>query len=239
MITLQSYMGEMLTSFKSEAKINELMSAQERLTRFAKKEEMNVVVVLMPETSRMSKSKKNPYGSYEKISQAPIARRSKPTEEPMTESPSILTTPIHYSNKQVQTSNASDNSTITPITGIPKLCHSTIESCRNATNNCSGHGECYRKYGGKGEAAGSCYTCICKPTLKTIPLPGGKENGTTFQYWGGAACHKQDVSGAFWLIFLFSVVIIGITGWAIGMIFSIGEEKLPGVIGAGVSGKTK
>jgi len=29
--------------------------------------------------------------------------------------------------------------------------------------------------------------------------------------------------------------MMGLVGWAIGMIFSIGEEKLPGVIGAGVS----
>jgi hypothetical protein len=28
---------------------------------------------------------------------------------------------------------------------------------------------------------------------------------------------------------------MGLVGWGIGMLFSIGEEKLPGVIGAGVS----
>jgi hypothetical protein len=31
--------------------------------------------------------------------------------------------------------------------------------------------------------------------------------------------------------------MVGIIGWSIGMMYSIGEEKLPGVIGAGVSSK--
>jgi len=33
--------------------------------------------------------------------------------------------------------------------------------------------------------------------------------------------------------------MIGLVGWGIGLLFSIGEEKLPGVIGAGVSSKTR
>lgn len=153
----------------------------------------------------------------------------------MTENPSILTTPLQHS-KQVQILNASSNSSL-PITGIPPLCHASLDSCISATNNCSGHGECFRKYGDEGK--GGCFTCFCKATVKTIPFPGGQKNGTTLQYWGGSACHKEDISDAFWLIFIFTVVIIAVTGWAVTMIFNIGEEKLPGVIGAGVSGKAK
>lgn len=43
------------------------------------------------------------------------------------------------------------------------------------------------------------------------------------------------MSTAFWLIATSSIVMAGLVGWAIGMLFSVGEEKLPGVIGAGVS----
>ncbi|CZR55015.1 uncharacterized protein PAC_04901 [Phialocephala subalpina] len=225
-----------LASDKTSSKIDELMATQERLTRFAKKEEMNVVVVLMPEASRLSKNKANPYGSYDKISQSPIIKRSKPTEEPITETG--FSAPLHYS-KQVQMSNVSGNSTFKPITGIPPLCHASKDSCISATNNCSGHGECYKKSGGSSEGKGGCYTCFCKPTLVEIPYPGGEKNGTTLQYWGGSACHKKDISDSFWLISIFVVVLVGVTTWAIAMIFSIGEEKLPGVIGAGVSGKAK
>jgi len=227
-----------LGDVKSNSKINKLMSVQERLTRFAKKQELNVIVVLMPEASRSSKTKTNPYGSYDKISQAQIARRGRVSEEPMTESSSVQTTPLHYS-KQIQTSKASSNASMKPITGIPRLCHASLDSCISATNNCSGHGECYKKYGGSGEGKGGCYTCFCRATTKIVPFPGGEKNGTAWQYWGGSACHKEDISAAFWLIFIFTIVIIGVTGWAISMLYNIGEEKLPGVIGAGVSGKTK
>jgi hypothetical protein len=219
---------------QSNSKINKLMAVQERLTRFAKKQEMNVVMVLMPAESRSSRTKTNAYGSYEKVAQAQIARRSKISEEPMTESPSVQSTPLYYS-KQVQTSESS-NTSMRPITGIPRLCHASLDSCISATNNCSGHGECYKKYG---EGNGGCFTCFCRATREIVPFPGQKKNGTAWQYWGGSACHKEDVSSAFWLIFLFTITIIGVTGWAISMLYSIGEEKLPGVIGAGVSGKTK
>ncbi len=196
---------------------------------------MNVVVVLVPEASRLSKIKANPYGLYDKASQAPMIKRSKPTEEPMTEVPSIITTPL-YKSKQVQTSNT----TMRHITGIHPPCHSSLDICTSATRNCSGHGECFKKSGNSGgDEKGGCYTCFCKPTLVTIPLPGGKKNGTQIQYWGGAHCDKKDISSSFWLITLFTIAIVGVTGWAIGMIFSVGEEKLPGVIGAGVSRNAK
>src|ERR1700753_76203 len=99
-----------------------LMCAKERLIRFANKGEMNVVVVLMPESSRSAKSPSNPYGRYEKVSQSPIGRR--PAEEPMIDA---VFTPPAFRNKQVKVSDSSDNSTVDPvepITGVPPLCHS-------------------------------------------------------------------------------------------------------------------
>jgi hypothetical protein len=218
--------------------IEQLISVQERLIQFAEKGEMNVVVVIMPESSRLSKSPANPYGRYEKVSQSPIRRRQE-AEEPMIDG---QFTPPALRNKQVMVSNSSDNSTFEPITGVPQLCHSSLDACSNATNNCSGHGSCYKKYGNAkdvGDAPSSCFTCGCFPTNATFSYAGGSRKGWTLQYWGGSACQKKDVSGPFWLITIFSVVMIGLVGWGIGLLFSIGEEKLPGVIGAGVSSKTR
>jgi len=48
-------------------------------------------------------------------------------------------------------------------------------------------------------------------------------------------CQKEDISTQFWLIAGFTITIIGAVTFAIGLLFSVGEEKLPGVIGAGVS----
>lgn len=58
------------------------MEAQKRLIKWAKKEEMNTVVILMPESARSSKSIKS-YGSYEVPSQARLGSRQ--VEEVMSE----------------------------------------------------------------------------------------------------------------------------------------------------------
>lgn len=120
---------------------------------------------------------------------------------------------------------------VTKLLGkLPALCYSSLESCADATNNCSGHGECFRKYGtAKGASGAECFACGCVASFE--------KNKTT--YWGGAACQKEDVSSQFWILAGFSVLLMGLVGWAIGMMFSIGNEKLPGVIGAGVAPKTR
>lgn len=119
--------------------------------------------------------------------------------------------------------------TSTPIRGLPPLCYNSLESCTASTQNCSGHGACVRKFGpAEGESGASCFSCKCYSPDKT-------RKG----HWGGAACHKQDISAQFWIIAGFSALLIGIVSYAIGMMFSIGSEKLPGVIGAGVAVKTR
>ena len=61
----------------------------------------------------------------------------------------------------------------------------------------------------------------------------GKESTT---YWGGPACQKKDVSVEFWMIALFSVAMVGLISFAVGSVWSMGDDELPSVIGAGVSG---
>ncbi|KFY18399.1 hypothetical protein V493_08646 [Pseudogymnoascus sp. VKM F-4281 (FW-2241)] len=127
---------------------------------------------------------------------------------------------------------SSPQPTSTPIPRLPPLCYNTLESCTTSTQNCSGHGACVRKFGpAEGESGASCFTCKCYSPDATDKTRKG--------HWGGAACQKQDISAQFWIIAGFSSLLIGIVSYAIGMMFSIGSEKLPGVIGAGVAAKTR
>jgi hypothetical protein len=119
-----------------------------------------------------------------------------------------------------------------PHRGLPALCHATLDACTNATSSCSGHGSCVRKFGpAAGESGPSCFTCACKAFYD-------KDRKLT-TYWGGAACQKRDVSAQFWIIAGFSALLVGLVAWAVGLMFSVGAEKLPGVIGAGVAPKTR
>lgn len=215
---------------KTGFKIDELMEAQRKFIKFANNEDMNVMVILMAESPRSSHAIKNPYGSYDKAAQNPIVKaRREPAEEPMTESPSTISSPKHFS-KQVQVANTSSNSS-KPIRGVLPACFNSRDACISMTNNCSGRGDCYKKYSNI-DSKGGCFTCGCRAQNTTFLFDG--TNRTTLTYWGGSACQKKDISAPFWLITIFTVVMVGLVSWGIGLMFSIGEEKLPGVIGAGV-----
>lgn len=117
-------------------------------------------------------------------------------------------------------------STLTPV------CYASNSSCVEATNNCSGHGVCYEKSGSGNSGAGdSCFACQCTETRVE------KSDGTveTIQ-WGGSACQKRDISSPFFLIAGVSVLVVVMVSSAIGMLFSVGQQELPSVIGAGVGG---
>ncbi|KAG5950760.1 hypothetical protein E4U53_004459 [Claviceps sorghi] len=107
-------------------------------------------------------------------------------------------------------------------------CYETLSACNAATRNCTGHGTCKDKYvSGDGIKAGaSCFACHCQAT---------REEGKGVKHWGGPSCAKQDVSVPFWLFAGFTVAMVVILSMAVGLLYSVGEEKLPGVIGAGVS----
>ncbi|KAG0651317.1 putative endoplasmic reticulum membrane [Hyphodiscus hymeniophilus] len=213
--------------------VTDLMDVQERLITFAKNSEMNVMVALMPESGSSKSSK--PYGSYEMPSQVPIGRRQ--VEEPMTDLPVASSTA--FASDQVTTSNAS--APFEPITGVPPVCHTSLDLCTSSTNECSGHGECYLKYAPTSEQDKTqpCYTCGCVPTEEHFLEGRERKPAYRITYWGGAACQKKDVSGPFWLFAIFTVVMVGLISWSVGLLFSVGEEKLPGVIGAGVPSKSR
>jgi hypothetical protein len=185
-----------------------------------KHEATNVIVILLPSTS----SSKSTYGNYD-MPDSSIKRRQ--FEEPIT-----LNMP--YGKTERISISASNSSKL--ITGILPPCFSTLEVCNDRTNKCSGHGKCYKKRGNPsgGEA---CFACGCSATNQTFThgAEGSERKGVKLIYWGGAACQKQDVSGPFWLLAIFTIVGVGLITWAIGLLYAVGEEKLPGVIGAGVS----
>ncbi|KAI5865749.1 hypothetical protein GGS23DRAFT_603277 [Durotheca rogersii] len=114
-------------------------------------------------------------------------------------------------------------------------CFASHNACVTATDSCSGHGECVNwwakrgaaKRDGDGDGDGdACFACHCLAT------PHGPNN---VQRWGGGACHKRDVSTPFWLFVGVATVLGATVAFAVGLLFSVGEQKLPGVIGAGVS----
>lgn len=120
-----------------------------------------------------------------------------------------------------------------PSSKINLGCFTSFNSCVATTGNCTGHGMCVDKYAVPGQGSGDkqCFVCSC---LSTLTHPDDKDkNGRT--HWGGAYCQKIDVSSPFWLLFGTSFILVGLVTGCIVMLFSVGEEKLPGVIGAGVS----
>ncbi|CAI7637879.1 unnamed protein product [Penicillium glandicola] len=122
--------------------------------------------------------------------------------------------------------NSALQSTLAPV------CHASNSSCAESTNDCSGHGSCYLKYGSGVEGTtGNCYACQCKQSVVR------NSDGTTKTVqWGGSACQKRDISSPFFLVAGISLLAIALVGSAIGMLFSMGSQELPSVISAGVGG---
>ncbi|KAL5334936.1 hypothetical protein BJX70DRAFT_376609 [Aspergillus crustosus] len=121
------------------------------------------------------------------------------------------------------------------VFSLAPVCHASNSTCNQATNTCSGHGVCYKKSGSEREAAsGDCYSCRCHETYVK------NEDGTQRRVqWGGSACQKKDISSPFFLIAGVTVTIIVVVTAAIGMLFSVGNTELPGVISAGVGARTQ
>lgn len=67
-----------------------------------------------------------------------------------------------------------------PIGGV-STCHASADVCTNATNSCSGRGDCTEM----SKAGKTCFVCQCEATLDS--------NGRR-QIWVGDACERLDVS---------------------------------------------
>lgn len=125
-----------------------------------------------------------------------------------------------------ETSPAPNNILRAPSKAIP-ACFDSLDSCVTSTGNCSHQGQCLNKYASAAAGGSACFACHC---LSTRTSEGG-----AVTHWAGPTCAKKDISVSFWLFAGFTLLMLGILSLSVTMLYSVGDEKLPGVIGAGVS----
>lgn len=211
-----------------------------RVFQKAAKDDFSVTVVLMPATASHSKRSADAWGAYSMPSNE--ARRQNP-EAVLSSNPAPSTSPNpHVSDLEdfpviVQANNK------LPVRGILPVCFDTLSSCQSRTQNCSSHGECKLLHKGRGSGSNQetvdCYGCACVPTIKHTGEEKGDESSRQVTYWGGPACQKRDISVQFWLFVFSGVVLAFLVSSGIGMLYTMGSEELPSVIGAGVSGPVR
>lgn len=195
--------------------------------------EFKSTVVLMPPSTRKTtkRSPTSPYGSYLMPDSKPLrAREVQSEEQPLKAAPSPTTTSSasnhHHSTPEALKASSAPSS---KSPGILPVCQPSLEKLVDATNNCSGHGVPYLKHNSTSD---SCFVCQCRKTI----VSRGDGKGVKTIEWAGPACSKKDVSVPFWLLAGISIAMVATVSWGIGLLFSIGQEELPGVIGAGVAG---
>ena len=117
------------------------------------------------------------------------------------------------------------------IHGILPSCFISLESCEHLTRNCTGHGTCAKIYSGTDKER-PCFRCACKADVEK------SADGTVIKTtrYGGPACQKKDIAVQFWLLAGFAIVMAFLLSWGIGLLYNIGQEELPSVLGAGVPG---
>lgn len=186
------------------------MHRLDQLSKLAKIGELETTLVLLPRTANSK-----PW------SDQPLELRRRQAERVMTSLDKI-------ERPAAPTWLAADK-TILYAPGVRVAsCFTSEDSCIKATGNCSSHGSCLDRYASPdGKDFGTkCFTCHCLSTRS--------ESGS-LTHWAGPSCAKKDVSVAFWLFAGFTLALVSILWLSISMLFGIGQEKLPGVIGAGVS----
>ncbi|MCJ1468368.1 hypothetical protein MMC07_006996 [Pseudocyphellaria aurata] len=183
----------------------------------------STIILVPPHSRAVKRSSGSPYGIYNTPSQ-PLHHRQLQSEEPLTSLSDAF-------SKSKPSSHPQPLKDTPPVKGILPICHASLKECNISTNNCSGHGTPYKKYSDPKSKAPACYACNCTTTVQT--RKDGKIKTTK---WGGPACQKKDVSVPFWLLTGFTIAMVATVSWAIGLVFSIGQEDLPSVIGAGVAG---
>lgn len=189
----------------------------------------------MPESSRSSKI--NHWSALAAGESADLRRRfNRDAEAVITD----IRIPPVATNPSLSGFSAAEESP-SKLTKSPRIpqCFNSYNACTNRTDNCSGHGKCVNKYGKRGNAsavaedAKTCFVCACERTV-VDPGKGETHIGIKTISWGGNMCQKKDVSVPFWLLAGFTVTLVGAMTFAIGLLYSVGNEPLPGVIGAGV-----
>ncbi|ETI25962.1 hypothetical protein G647_02739 [Cladophialophora carrionii CBS 160.54] len=190
------------------------------LKHFSATENVESTVLLLPAEKKLKKPKPNRNHHHNKHA-ARLAQESE--EEERLELPSPSPSSAASFDQIAPPSNTSN--TTHPLPHNVPQCFTSQSQCENVTNTCSGHGSCYK-------AHANCFKCRCGTTVVRVNPDGTKK---TVQ-WGGNACQKKDVSVPFVLFASFGVVMTALVVGAIGMLWSMGSQELPSVIGAGVAG---
>ncbi|KAJ4322035.1 hypothetical protein N0V94_002614 [Neodidymelliopsis sp. IMI 364377] len=195
---------------------------------------LTLTVVAMPPSSGNSKRRVKPYGTYD-VPSTMEARRDRlnpeallsftpePSSSPKAEYPDLEDFPVITQSKK-------SNGTVRGV--LPPFFNS-LASCEKTTLNCSGHGECKLLHKAQSKTQQDRYGCACSPTTT------GNEKNRKTTTWAGPACQKKDISVPFWLFVGTGVMLAFLISTIIGMMYSIGSEELPSVIGAGVSGPVR
>lgn len=122
-------------------------------------------------------------------------------------------------------------------------CFSSLISCADATNECSGHGQCTNAT----RAGQACFVCACTTTVSGA----GK-----VQNWAGEMCERRDVSGCvscllgigkqdvliatfcrpFVLITGTAITLILLIGGSVSLLYAVSAHELPSILTGGVSG---
>ncbi|KAJ4287211.1 hypothetical protein N0V90_012609 [Kalmusia sp. IMI 367209] len=233
---------DLLRADKGQELLSTVLSTLPDLTSQYAEDSFGITLVMMPPSSSHSKRTAHPYGSYDLPSN--LHARREPTEAPISLStPKPATSPNpavpDLEDFPVVTQADGGNDTTPPL-GILPRCFASKTACIEATNQCSGHGECsviQKKSGGK-TGPKDCYGCVCKPTFIRLNDTGMEQRRRT-THWGGPACQKKDISVPFWLFVTSGVLFAFLISGGIGLLYSVGSEELPGVIGAGVSGPSR
>lgn len=121
------------------------------------------------------------------------------------------------------------------------LCFTSFNSCMTRTDNCSSHGECENRWAAKDDDGNRlppqdghavCFKCACKKTR------GGNGGNGSVTQWAGDTCDKVDLTTEVALFVGTGILLFTILGGAIMLLYSVGEQPLPGVLSAGVSKNT-
>lgn len=218
----------------------ELARMLSRVNKKAEEGGFSATIVMMPASKPHSKRAAQPWGTY-----------GLPSKDSRRENPEALlsSNPVPSSSPNPKPSDLENFPVIAfakdqgPVRGILPSCFDTLSGCQKQTHNCSSHGECKLLHKGRGSGSNresvDCYGCACSPTVEHVDEDKGMESKRKVTYWGGPACQKKDISIQFWLFVATGIVLAFLVSSGIGMLYSMGSEELPSVIGAGVSGPAR
>ncbi|OJD35117.1 uncharacterized protein BKCO1_1900016 [Diplodia corticola] len=185
------------------------------------------VAMMPPSSSNFLKRSPSTWGQYDVPKRSATADRKRPEAILSEAQESDFYERVNKTTVPKKAPTSPNNAT---VRGILPACFPSKDSCESSTKACSGRGQCIKKYMDTDNNK-ACYTCRCEAQVRT-----NKDGSKKTTYYGGPACQKKDVVMPFWLFTGFAVAMAFMLSYGIGLLYTMGNEELPSVIGAGVSG---